>query len=218
MSAASIQRKISLEKWKRAGIFKHFIEDVRCVISVTADINVTGVLPFCKAEGRRFYPTFIYIVSKAVNSREEFKMGYNEKSELIVWDEVSPSYPVFHPEDELFTRLVTTYSPDFSTFYQRILADMEKHKDARGHEITYAEQNTFDVSCLPWLHYNTLDLHIFDSGTYLAPVITWGKYRRQGSGYTMPLTIQIHHAVADGFHIARFYDDVQFQIKCLTDT
>ena len=33
----------------------------------------------------------------------------------------------------------------------------------------------------------------------------------------MPLTMQIHHAVADGFHIARFFDDIQSEIKELTD-
>ena len=69
--------------------------------------------------------------------------------------------------------------------------------------------NTFDISCLPWLHYTAFDLHGFDEGRYLAPVITWGKYADYGGKLQLPLTLQIHHAVADGFHAARFFADVE---------
>ncbi len=208
-------KKIAMEKWQRAGIFRHFIDDVRCVVCITADMDVTEVLAFCKAGQYRFYPVFLYLVSRGVNRREEFRMGYDENGELIVWNEVSPSYPVFQPEDELFTRLITVYSPNFGTFYQRVLADLESHKDARGHEVVYSERNVFDASCLPWLNYKACSLHVFDGGNYLAPIVTWGRYQDFNGKVTMPLTMQIHHAVADGFHISRFYEDIRAEVAAL---
>ena len=60
-------------------------------------------------------------------------------------------------------------------------------------------------------------MHIFDSGTYLAPVITWGKYEKDNSGrILMPLSLNIHHAVADGFHLSRFFIEVQELINSLS--
>lgn len=209
-------KKISVESWNRAAIFKHFIDDVRCVLSITTEVDVSDVLAFCKTGGYRFYPTFLYLVSRAINRRDEFRMRFDENEDPVLWNEVSPSYIVFHPEDELFTRLITAYSADFQSFYQSVLSDMDTHKDARGLEVSYSEQNTFDASCLPWLHYSACDLHVFDAGIYLSPIVTWGKYQEFDGTSVMPLTMQVHHAVADGFHVSRFFDDVAHEITGLT--
>lgn len=208
--------KINLDTWTRRDLFKHFIQDVRCVISITASVDVTNLLSFCKSNRHRFYPVFLYLVAKVLNGRDEFKMGYDPMGNVILWHTLSPSYIVFHPQDELFTRLITEYTPDFDVFYGRVVSDMALHQDKRAFEIEYTAPNTFDASCLPWISYNTCDLHVFDSGTYLAPIVTWGKYEEKGGRLIMPLTMQIHHAVADGFHIARFFDDIQSAMEELT--
>ncbi|MCL2078138.1 MAG: chloramphenicol acetyltransferase [Oscillospiraceae bacterium] len=203
---------IDLGTWKRADDFKFFIDNLRCVIGITADIDVTDVLAFCKRKGYRFYPVFIHIVSSAVNRRDEFKVRYDDGGKLVLWEEVSPYYTVFSAEDERFTRLLTPYSKDFETFYKNVLDDMEVHKNAKGNQIKYTVPNSFDVSCLPWLNYKSFDLHVFDSGTCLSPLIMWGQYKEQAGRFLMPLTLQVHHAVADGFHVARFYKDVEERI------
>ena len=34
----------------------------------------------------------MYIVSKVINQRKEFRFGYNDNGNLILWDEVYPFY------------------------------------------------------------------------------------------------------------------------------
>lgn len=53
--------------------------------------------------------------------------------------------------------------------------------------------------------------------TTLAPVVTWGKYELQQGRLKMPLTMNIHHAVADGFHLSRFFTEVQEQMDALIE-
>ena len=48
-----------------------------------------------------------------------------------------------------------------------------------------------------------------------APVVTWGRMEAEGEKRMMPLTMNIHHAVADGFHLSRFFTEVQEQIDAL---
>jgi len=62
------------------------------------------------------------------------------------------------------------------------------------------------------VRYRHFDVHVFDQGDFLAPVVTWGKYEAEGSRLVMPLTMNIHHAVADGFHLSRFFTEVQEQM------
>ena len=44
---------------------------------------------------------------------------------------------------------------------------------------------------------------------YLIPIFTMGKYYKEDNKIILPLAIQVHHAVCDGFHICRFVNELQ---------
>ena len=106
-------------------------------------------------------------------------------------------------------KLVTPFDTDLETFHRRFLEDRRRYAALDHFDLTDVPPNTFDVSCLPWVRYRSFDMHIFDSGTYLAPVVTWGKYEREGARTVLPVSLNIHHAVADGFHLSRFFLELQ---------
>ena len=43
----------------------------------------------------------------------------------------------------------------------------------------------------------------------LLPIVCWGKFREVGDRVMMPLSVQVNHASADGFHIARFINETE---------
>ncbi|MGM0216556.1 CatA-like O-acetyltransferase [Enterococcus sp. AZ109] len=201
---------IDLNTWKRSEYLQHYLNNLRNVVSMTVDVDITNLLEQTKKKGTRFFPSFLYIVSKIINTHEEFRLSYDENGQVGIWDEVCPSYIIFHPEDETLTRIFTPWRDDFSRFYQAVANDIDANQSFRGFSIDGVPPNTFDVSCLPWTHYRSFDIHVFDEGTYLAPVITWGKFEENGTGkFILPLSMQIHHAATDGFHICRFFNEVQ---------
>lgn len=206
--------KIDLDMWERGEIFRQYIDHMRIVMSLTVEIDVTRLVEFIKEHNLKFYPTMIWVAAKAVNAHNEFKYSWSDSGDLIRWDYLSPSYADFHKEDERFTKLVTEYSSDLFEFHARFLADKEAYKDCRGF-VANQPPNFFDVSCLPWVRYRHFDVHVFDEGKFLAPVITWGKYEMEQGRYRMPVTMNIHHAVADGFHLSRFFAEVQELIDAL---
>jgi chloramphenicol O-acetyltransferase type A len=44
---------------------------------------------------------------------------------------------------------------------------------------------------------------------FFAPMFTLGKYDKQGEKVLLPLAVQVHHAVCDGFHVARLINELQ---------
>ena len=208
-------KKVDFSTWPRGDLFRFYMDHMRVVMSLTVDVNVTPLVRFVKKNGMKFYPTMIWVVSRVINSHEEFKYGWDADGNLIRWDLISPSYAHFHPEDGNFTKLVTPYRKDLTEFHTRFLEDREKYRDLRA-VVEGQPANHFDESCLPWVRYRHFDVHVFDQGDFLAPVVTWGKYEAEGDKLVMPLTMNIHHAVADGFHLSRFFAEVQELIDRLT--
>ena len=49
------------------------------------------------------------------------------------------------------------------------------------------------------------------------PRITWGAFAPDAEGrLQMPVTLLVHHALADGSHIAKFYDALRAELAVLT--
>ena len=206
---------IDLDKWDRGDLFRFYIDNMRIVMSLTVDVDVTDLKTYSKKNGISFYSLMLWTISKVINSHDEFKFSWDMNGNLIKWDYVSPSYTDFHKEDESFTKMVTEYSDDMLTFCSRVKADRERYKNDRA-VLKDQPLNFFDVSCLPWVKYRHFDVHVFDEGKFLAPVVTWGKYEEENGRLMMPLTMNIHHAVADGFHLSRFFHEVQETINTLS--
>ena len=67
------------------------------------------------------------------------------------------------------------------------------------------------VSSLPWLSYEA----IVQPTPYPAdsnPRLTWGKYRQEGERTVLPVSLLCHHALADGLHLARFYQCLEEEL------
>lgn len=57
--------------------FNFYIDNMRIVMSLTVDIDVTRLVRFDKKHGMKFYPSMIWAVSKIVNAHDEFKYGWD---------------------------------------------------------------------------------------------------------------------------------------------
>ena len=200
--------KVDLTAWKRADVFRYYMRDARLVMSLTVDIDVSPLLRFIRGKEMKFYPVMMWVVSRAVNAQEAFRYALNDAGELIRWDAVSPYYAHFHPEDEMFTRICTPHAETLDAFYAQFMRDRERFDGKRGFDVE-APPNVFDVSCLPWVRYRHFDVQVFDDGKFLAPTVVWGKYEEENGKWILPVTMRVHHAVADGYHLSRFFADVQ---------
>lgn len=197
------------KSWGRYDLFYYYINNLRCVLSMTCDIDISYFLPFVKNKNYRFYPAMMWAVSKILNSREEFKLGWNNNNQVGVYDIIHPYFAHFYKEDEKCAKLVVKYNNDLSIFHSRFINITEKYKTCRAFDYCNIPKNTFDVSCLPWINYKNFDMHIFDEGKYLAPVVTWGKYTESDGKITIPVSFNLHHACVDGYHLSRFFLELQ---------
>ena len=51
-----------------------------------------------------------------------------------------------------------------------------------------------------------------DDGKFLLPIFTMGKCFERDGKHLLPLSIQVHHAVCDGYHVGLFVEKLQSKI------
>lgn len=78
--------------------------------------------------------------------------------------------------------------------------------------------NSFDISMIPWFTFSSFNIHISGGAKYLLPIFTLGKYFDENGRRLLPISIQVHHAVCDGYHVGKFVDLLQTLINQFYDT
>ena len=209
---------INKETYYRKGVFRHFSEDCKCSTSITARIDVTALVEHSRKTNTKFYINFLYILSKVMNSREDYRMGYLwETNDLICYDAINPTQYVFHDDTETCTPVYTKYYEDYEIFYKDALEDVERAKITREYGLDMENHpNWFDASYISWLSYDSLNIELPDGYLFFAPIINWGKYREEGGRLVMPVSVRLNHAIADGYLVANVFRLLQKEIELFT--
>ena len=209
---------VDRENYYRKGVFRHFTEDCKCSTSMTARLDVTALAAYSKRTNTKFYLNFLYLLSRVLNSREDYRMGWLwQTEELICYDVIHPTQYVFHEDTETCTPVYTEYCEDYEQFYARALQDLERAKLTRDYGLDAARHpNWFDASYLPWLSYDSLHVELPDGYLYFSPIVNWGAYREENGRLLMPVSVRLNHAIADGYLVALVFRLLQQEIERFT--
>ncbi len=201
---------IEVSTWKRKEYFEYYLNNVPCTYSMTLNLDITTLLREIKNKNIKLYPATIYLLSVVINRHEEFRTAMDENGNVGVFDLMHPAYTIFHNDSEIFTNIWTEYNFSFSEFYKNYLIDIQKYGAVKQFFAKpNAPSNLFTISSIPWVSFTGFNLNLPKVGNYLLPIFTTGKYFYQNDRIWLPISLQVHHAVCDGYHIARFINELQ---------
>ena len=202
---------IDRDKWKRKEYFEHYHTTVPCCYSMTVKLDITSL----RRMRVRLYPSLLYVLSKAVNRYEEFRTAFDAGGNLGIYDCVHPCYTVFHRESETFSAIWTEYSENYAEFMRRYEQDMRLYGHVEKLEAKPGTpQNVFNVSMIPWESFESFNLTLLQGNTYFLPIITLGRFYQIGERFFLPVAVQVHHAVCDGFHVCRLFKEIREVMAC----
>lgn len=203
-------RLIDISKWDRREYFEHYLNQVPCTYSMTLNLDLTVLLQEIKKRDLKLYPIIIYLLSVIVNRHEEFRTSIDANDNVGVFDLLHPLYTIFQQDSETFTSVWTEYTLSFPNFYKQYLLDVENYGKVKNFIAKpNSPSNVFTISSIPWVNFTGFNLNLPTATKYLLPIFTTGKYFEQNGKIWLPISIQVHHAVCDGFHIGRFINELQ---------
>ncbi|MBP2031972.1 chloramphenicol O-acetyltransferase type A [Clostridium algifaecis] len=204
---------IDIENWERKTHFDYYRNTVKCAYSLTAFLNITKFKKMLEVKGIKFFPAFVYCVSKLIKQTKEFRMGLNEDEKPGYYDCMHPNYTIFHKDDNTFSDLWTEYDDEFNVFYHNMLSDISIYKNVKGIKVKDGQpKNFYCISCVPWLSFTGYSTSTPAGTPNLFPIITYGKYQKKDGKLMMPFSVNISHAAADGYHTSKFINDLQIML------
>lgn len=206
---------LDMEKYPRREHYEHYRSNVPCTYSMTDNLDITGLRDKALKEGLKFYPALIYAAAKAVNGREEFRTCCDKNGVLGFYDVLHPSYTVFHKDSETFSSIWTKYDEDFFTFCKNAEKDMAAFAGKGLFPQRDTPENLLNISAVPWRSFTGFNLNLPLGHEFYLPVLTAGKYFTEKGRTLIPLSVQVHHAVCDGFHVCGLFEDIENIVKSL---
>ena len=208
-------KRIDLDAYPRRNHFNHFCAMAYPYAGVTVDVDVTDLLALCREKGYSFYLMVLHAVALAADDVPEFRRRIDHGG-IVEYDECPTSHIELKPDGTYAYCTLRHHMPLADYLAQ---AEVARTAAREGGSIEEEDdvQSMYFISTLPWLHYTQL-IQPVACGEESNPRITWGKYQANDKGrMMMPLSVLVHHALADGIHIAKFYEAFNQQMKLICE-
>ena len=207
-------RYLDMEHYERIEHFRYFLSMPNPYAGVTVQLDVTALELRLRAEHKPVFLTMLYVIHRAVNRVPELRRRIHD-GVIIEYD----TCPTSHTElcaDGTYCYCTLHHDKPFAEYIAYAETERQRRRlDGSLREDADVESMYF-ISTLPWLHYSAL-IQPVAGGEESNPRITWGAFAPNAEGrLQMPVTLLVHHALADGSHMAKFYDALRAELAVLT--
>jgi chloramphenicol O-acetyltransferase type A len=200
-------RQINLETWPRREHFRLYNKFDHPHFGMCANVDLTRFYPYIKRHGISFTIATVYIIAKTANEIPEFR--YRIRPGVVIEHEsVHPSTTIFVKE-ELFSFCTFTYVENFSLFASQAAKQIARVKANPTLEDGPEKDELLFMTAIPWVSFTSFmhPMHLQPADS--VPRFAWGKFYKDGETLKMPLSVQAHHALMDGFHVGQFFEKAQ---------
>ena len=200
------KQKIDLDTWESRALFNLFQPFSEPYHGVCIRVDCTATYHYAKQHHLSVFLSFLHRSLAAAQQVENFRTRIID-GEAWRYEEVNGGSAVGRPNGTIgFAHY--RYRERIKEFVTYASMEVERVR-ARYDLERYPEADLIRYSTLPWFDFTSIsharDLSHEDS----APRITFGKMTEAEGRRTMPVSIHVHHALADGLHVAHFVDHFQ---------
>lgn len=195
---------IPMDQYPRREHFRYFRSLSYPYVGVTADADVTELTRACWEKGCSFYLTFLHAAALAADDVPQFRQRIH--GDGILEYDACPTSHIELKRDGAYAYCTLRHHLPLAEYLPYAEAARAACREAGTIQEDEDVDSMYFISTLPWVHYSAM-IQPVAGGDESNPRITWGQYTENGQGaVTLPVTVLVHHALADGLHIAQFYD------------
>lgn len=200
---------IDLATWNRREHFEFFSRFEEPFFGLVANIDCTPALAEAKRLGVPFFLHYLYHAVQAVNAVENLRYRI-EHGQVYAYDRIHASATIGRP-DHTFSFSFIEQQDDLADFVRGAQAEIAAVQASTGLRLSpeTARVDVIHFSALPWVRFTGLTHARSFSHPDSAPKISVGQTFREGAATLMPVSVNLHHGLADGYHAGLFLAEFQ---------
>lgn len=178
---------------------------------ITAECDITHFLKTVRENGLPFFLTMLYCAINAANEVPELRRRILPDGRVVEYERCISSHTVALP-DGTYTYCSLDCAKPFAEYLPYARVEVEKAKQQRGLEDGEDSARLFFVSSIPWVSFTDLIQPVPEPPDSNVRII-FGKFYTRGEQTLLPTNLTVHHALADGIHMARFFEGFQRRVN-----
>lgn len=204
------EKPFETANWTRFETFLAFKDYDFPYLVVGQRVQLFKSFEYWKKHNIQVYLACIYATTYAANKVLEFRLRLRG-DDVVEHAMIHPGYTIPKGEGG-FTIKQIPFNWDFETFYREATKENKEQNIVPG--VVTASDHFLFISCLPWVDFSHVMVPIKKLGKDSIPQVMWGKIGEDKEGNTsMAMSIQVHHALMDGIHIARYLSALEEVFK-----
>jgi chloramphenicol O-acetyltransferase type A len=203
-------RYLDVRGWPRRGSFEFFRDYQHPHFSVCAPLEVGPLLRLTRAsEGVSFTLAALYLSLRVANEYEPLRYRL-EEGRVRIHERVDAGSTVLIGEEGL-AFVYLPFAESFGAFQEGARA-AQRRAAAEGARRIDAQDHRTDLlhfSSLPWISFSSITHARRGVPDDSVPKLAFGRYHRAGRRISMPVSLEVHHALMDGVHVGRFFERLE---------
>lgn len=208
------------QTWGRSALLKKYSTYMFPYINLGAEIDVSNLYYFTKKNGISFYCAMIHAVTKIALEIKNFSYRILD-GKPVLCDSLTPSFTYLPEGEEQFYVVEVPYEEDMLSFCKKAKEQAMLQATEVEHSFMHGKEHIeiLYISCIPWVRYTHFIRTIEKGGEDNIPRISWGKYVKEKDGrIMMPLSVQVHHALMDGYHVGMFFEKMEKYLDSIPES
>jgi len=200
--------EIDISTWKRKAQFEFFKTYENPFFNITVNVDVTKIYTFSKENELSFFYCTLHAITAAVNEVPELRCRIRGEK-VRIHNTINVGCTFLH-DDETFGFFYVPFTKDIELFCKNCDVEIKKIKESKVLQASGVdEDDLIHCSVLPWVNFTSIKHPRRSPVTDCIPKIVFGKYITQGERKIMPVSLDAHHALVDGFHGAKFFSHLE---------
>jgi chloramphenicol O-acetyltransferase type A len=204
-----MKHPIDLTTWNRREHFEFFSRFEEPFFGLVANIDCTPALAEAKRLGVPFFLYYLYHAVQAANAVENLRYRI-EDGQVYTYNRIHASATIGRP-DHTFSFSFIEQQDELVEFVRGAQAEIAAVQASTGLRLSpaTARVDVIHFSALPWVRFTGLTHARSFSHPDSAPKISVGQTFQEGAATLMPVSINVHHGLADGYHVGLFLAEFQ---------
>ena len=197
-------QRLNIEQWNRKDHFRFFSGFDLPYFDICCTVECTGAYREAKETGTSFFQLYLYYSLLAANEITPFRYRIKEQ-DVLVYQQVHAS-PTINRPDGSFGFAYIAFHPGQAAFLQAAAAEIERTQNSTGLVPAVSGENVIHYSAIPWIDFRAITHARHTPFKDIIPKISFGKITEENGRRRMPVSISVHHALMDAYHVSQYLE------------